>query len=521
MRRTYGVKKATRSTAASAIFGTSDARKDPLISGRQVLSDITNAAESTTLNEDAKKSTEAEKSVSKEVEDDVIDAIENLNLHDDSEEIDELESPPRDAVPDVKAKKKKLVPKHDPQSKPLGFPHREHFEPLLSAYATDRASEMLVLDWAEILPKWTKTHKYEITKIAEASYAEVYRLIEEEASCVDGLRRSSILKVMRLKSPRDPESLECDTASRVEDVVSEIRIMNALTEIPGYVSFKDAFLVKGAAEPFLVNAWDEYVRTCEEEESYFTDPREYTEDTVFLVVELGDAGITLDDYRIESVEEVWDIFLGSVMALAMGEIDRGFEHRDLHENNICVVKVRDAAIPEKDSSLKWKNSGLEITLIDYGLSRATLPNGETMCYPLENDLGIFRGSDGHPQFNAYRKMRNHLFTGRHMSEKKAWHDEESRSLDNGHTWDEHVPYTNVIWLQYLLGYLKKQFTQSPTYTREANATFQTEIREIERGMSTRTKIDNGAFTSAAQVLERCMELGYIHYEDFEASGILG
>lgn len=179
---------------------------------------------------------------------------------------------------------------------------------------------MLAHNWAALLPAGT----YSVKKIAEASYAEVYRIIEDESVCAGQERRSSILKVMRLKSRRDPNSMEIDTASRAEDVVSEIRIMNALTEIPGYVQFKGAYIVKGETEPFLSKAWDDHNENSKEE-SYFCHPREYTKNTLFLVIELGDAGITLDDYKIKSVDEVWDIFLGTVLALAKAEDVRSFE----------------------------------------------------------------------------------------------------------------------------------------------------------------------------------------------------
>lgn len=81
-----------------------------------------------------------------------------------------------------------------------------------------------------------------------------------------------------------------------------------------------------------------------------------------------------------------------------------FKHRDLHENNICVSTrepSRDVnSLPE---SVLFGRSGLEVTLIDYGLSRAKLPTGEVMFYDLEDDLVVFRGEDGKPQYDTYRR----------------------------------------------------------------------------------------------------------------------
>lgn len=78
------------------------------------------------------------------------------------------------------------------------------------------------------------------------------------------------------------------------------------------------------------------------------------------------------------------------------------QHRDMHENNICVLThTRSKAFSEDDPI--YGRSGLEVTLIDYGLSRARLPD-ETITYKdLEADLEIFRGKRWHRQFETYRQ----------------------------------------------------------------------------------------------------------------------
>jgi serine/threonine-protein kinase haspin len=48
-------------------------------------------------------------------------------------------------------------------------------------------------------------------------------------------------------------------------------------------------------------------------------------------------------------------------------------------------------------------SGLEVTLIDYGLSRAKLPNGDIAYCDLEEDLAVFCGEDGNSQYDTYRR----------------------------------------------------------------------------------------------------------------------
>jgi hypothetical protein len=69
-------------------------------------------------------------------------------------------------------------------------------------------------------------------------------------------------------------------------------------------------------------------------------------------------------------------------------------------------------------------------------------------------------------------------------QKRAWHNEESRLLCNDHDWSEHRPYNNVIWIQFLLNYLKKQL----------------------------------AFISATQVLEYVIAQGWVSCEQAEVVG---
>lgn len=173
--------------------------------------------------------------------------------------------------------------------------------------------------WTSILPVNST-----LTKIAEASFAEVYRITT--------LSATSIVKIMPLKSPDDPASLIRTYASSISDVIPELRIMNTLTEIPGFVTFKGARIVTGNQSPEFVKAWevwgrrDDYVPEDEWEwNSEFEHPLKYGEDALFLAIELGDAGEVLEDVIIDSVEKVWDAWLGAVIALARAEVLNEFE----------------------------------------------------------------------------------------------------------------------------------------------------------------------------------------------------
>jgi len=72
---------------------------------------------------------------------------------------------------------------------------------------------------------------------------------------------------------------------------------------------------------------------------------------------------------------------------------------------------------------------------------------------------VFQGSEGYPQFNAYRRMRTNLMTGERTSKPKSWHKSPS-SRNPSKSWSEFTPYSNVIWICYMLGHLKKAFKKT-------------------------------------------------------------
>jgi serine/threonine-protein kinase haspin len=83
------------------------------------------------------------------------------------------------------------------------------------------------------------------------------------------------------------------------------------------------------------------------------------------------------------------------------------QHRDLHENNICVRStIPNSTFATDVSHLKFGSSGLQVTLIDYGLSRACLESGEVIYNNLESDLALFHSEStgiAGIQFDTYRR----------------------------------------------------------------------------------------------------------------------
>ncbi|KAH6711967.1 hypothetical protein BKA61DRAFT_609327 [Leptodontidium sp. MPI-SDFR-AT-0119] len=315
--------------------------------------------------------------------------------------------------------------------------------------------------------------------------------------------------------------------------------MNVLTEVPGFVGFKDAHLIKGRFAPSLEEAFYEYIADdgeYEPRETHFPDPEIFTEESTFLVLELADAGEVLEDMPIETIDQVWDVFLGVCMALSRAEYLCEFEHRDLHENNVCVRQTTNPArkprttskSKPRDGPIKFGFSDYSITIIDYGLSRAKLENGDAVFQDLENDLELFQSSGSGlagMQYDNYRRMRNHLLTGTRTMQPASFHTTPISELEagqqNNHTWKDHTPYSNVLWIRYMLSFLTKQFKKhscSPKATKDL-VTFETEIKDMKRRLDVRTKVENGAFESACQVLDYVFLRGWVSEEQLGGAGM--
>ena len=102
--------------------------------------------------------------------------------------------------------------------------------------------------------------------------------------------------------------------------------------------------------------------------------------------------------------------------------------------------------------------------------------------------------------------------------KSSWHDEDSRYANNGHTWSEFGPYTNVLWIKFLLSYLIKAAKKAGVSKREMTQ-LNDEIRELNRRLNVRTKIENGAFSTAADILEFAAAQGWVNDQQIESYGV--
>lgn len=282
---------------------------------------------------------------------------------------------------------------------------QKHPEPLQSYAAPllSLASEAGLVSFSDYSSALS-TH-FNITKLAEASYGEVYRLSLLPSTSTN-LRTAfshtdeSVLKLIALKPPPVPlpstltaagkkrrkmqwtkaEQVRIGSMSRIDDVAGEVKLLKRMSCIPGFTNFRALTVLRGPLPPAFLSAWHTYDDTVKRSE--FPDPASpgayLGDDQLWAMIEMQDAGRDLEAVVMKSVWTVWDAFWGIAIAMAKGEEWARFEHRDLHLGNICVkwdgtgTGSDDINDPPIDLGRNLGYTGLETTIIDYTLSRADM-----------------------------------------------------------------------------------------------------------------------------------------------------
>jgi serine/threonine-protein kinase haspin len=336
--RTYGRKKTAGTPAAAAVFGRAR-ESSPLLQGQQS-SPLSSQSRQASLRDPLVDITSVVENLSIAGPSELADAgelatvvVENLSIADNAsaEEVSELVnvSETTQNEPESIGNDESGVTDPGPTDTADISQDLEPLQDLFDAYRQDCGEPLHMRRWDEVIGG-----ELSISKIAEASFAEVYRVTTEYGS--------SILKIMQLKLDSDPASLKSYTTVDVKSIVSEMRIMNAMTEIPGFVSFKDAHLVRGKPGTILSDAWSGYLDRSRGSDpdapmrlTYFPKPDSYSDESVFLVIELGDAGQVLQKAHIDDRDKLFDIFLGITVIMSRAEQEAEFEVSTWHRSTVC------------------------------------------------------------------------------------------------------------------------------------------------------------------------------------------
>lgn len=184
------------------------------------------------------------------------------------------------------------------------------------------------------------------------------------------------------------------------------------------------------------------------------------------------------------------------------------QHRDLHEGNVCVREVRSPEAKTDRSPRRFGYSGLDVTILDYGLSRAENVedvSARPIAQDLEKDLSLFTSTHA-PQCKVYRQMRSYLLKGDRICLPPKAHDKPYEKGVNGRvSWKQHHAYTNVLWLAYLYEYLVKNFKGG----KKELVVFRRESHEFWTHLDPEAPPEILSFSSAEDVVEFAVEAGWI------------
>ncbi|KAH9839612.1 hypothetical protein Tdes44962_MAKER08067 [Teratosphaeria destructans] len=360
---------------------------------------------------------------------------------------------------------------------PIRNVYTHHCQPLLAL------SSHPMTDFA----KWSEqlASHFSLTKIAEASFGEVYRISFLEH--IPGLTRSdeSVFKVIALKSPASTLSREAkrrkaalkkaEAMSKVEDVANEVKLLQRMSSIPGYTNFRDVRILQGRPPPLFIEAfhsWNEGQKARKKDASVFPDPAKktsYGDDQLWAVVEMQDAGIDLERYieagQVREIWTIWDVFWQVICSLAKGEQGAEFEHRDLHLGNICVRSASSSCSTSEGTTIDVKKklgfTRLETTIIDYTISRCIMPSHDIaftdLAHPAQTSL--FEGdSTEEYQYDIYRYMRGAALLADPMADFSSPEAQaaSAQAISDGRGWKAYHPVTNLVWLHFVLYKLLEQ-----------------------------------------------------------------
>ena len=118
------------------------------------------------------------------------------------------------------------------------------------------------------------------------------------------------------------------------------------------------------------------------------------------------------------------------------------------------------------------------------------------------------------QYDNYRRMRTYLTTGERTTNPVP--NNAKNISEDGHSWKEYTPYSNVLWIRYLYFYLQRDFKKHGG-DKAVLKEFQEQTKVLRTRMDTRTK--DGAFMSAQEVLIHVVEQGWVSEEQLEERGV--
>ncbi|RLU15410.1 hypothetical protein DMN91_012404 [Ooceraea biroi] len=223
------------------------------------------------------------------------------------------------------------------------------------------------------------------------------------------------------KLSQGKELVNGEPQKKFNEILSEI----VIAQTGGFVEVKNIKCIIGTYPKKLVKLWNAY----DEEKTSDNDcPSMFDKNQLYIALELGHGGEDLEAFVFQTADETCALFFQIAFALAVAERALEFEHRDLHWGNVLISKTTDKYIYYKldEKEIRLLSNGVRVSIIDFTLSRMLY---QQCC--IYNDLALDPAlftAHGEYQFEIYRLMRDKL----------------------QNNWREFEPYTNILWLHYIL-----------------------------------------------------------------------
>ncbi|XP_050056674.1 uncharacterized protein LOC114130137 isoform X2 [Aphis gossypii] len=260
-------------------------------------------------------------------------------------------------------------------------------------------------------------------KVGEGVYGEVF-------SYSNGYR-CTIVKIIPVEGE---VNINGEEQKKMFEVYSEIVIAvelnklwnkSNLNQTSSFCKLKRVSCVQGKYPNSLINHWQQYDN---DKGSDNDNPNILPKDQIFMILEMENGGIDVENFIFNSADQSLFAFLQIVFGLAVAEEVYKFEHRDLHIGNILIKKCSNKNISYKLDGEYYNvpSRGIKITIIDFTLSRMTY-NSKHVYNDLAKDTELFT-SVGDYQFDIYRMMRK----------------------ETNDRWESFKPATNIYWLHYVL-----------------------------------------------------------------------
>ena len=325
-------------------------------------------------------------------------------------------------------------------------------------------------NWPQDFGKFSGLLKtlYTIEKIAEGSYGEVYKLLlvpEWRNDRVLKRIHGAVVKIVPLNAMSGPGS---GMHSSVANVAKEAKLLRQMDLVAGFSRLRNVHVVIGKYPEIFTKAFQAY-KDSNGSESY--DPTNYTDDQLYAMFEMEDAGVDVEKmltWAKPSAFRIYDVFWSVVITLALAENEMEFEHRDLHCGNVCIKACNEEGLVDayikRVQNLEAKPdvllglSEITTTIIDYTHSRAAFgTDKDDIVYSvMEKDLFTNKPVDEANDAAAMHQYCTQIAMGGRLADNSVSKGKSKKNIKRDRDCPDSVLETNVIWLNHILWVLLKK-----------------------------------------------------------------